>query len=89
MLRNTTTTTTGGGGANATWEPGEPWLLLHCLTFSNFSGVCVCDLLFTLVICQHKKARFLIRFFFIYFCVVLLLCFVSPPALIELFFFVV
>lgn len=62
MLRNTTTTT-GWGRANATWEPGEPWLLLHCLTFSNFSGVCVCDLLFTLVICQHKKARFLIRFF--------------------------
>lgn len=81
MLRNTTTTTTGWG-ANATWEPGEPWLLLHCLTFSNFSGVCVWFVVYSCHMSAQKGTIF-DKIFFIYFCVVLLLCFVSPPALIE------
>lgn len=80
MLRNTTTTT--GWGANATWEPGEPWLLLHCLTFSNFSGVCVWFVVYSCHMSAQKGTIF-DKIFFIYFCVVLLLCFVSPPALIE------
>lgn len=63
-----------GGRANATWEPGNHG---YYSLFDVFlaSAVCVCDLFFTLVICQHKKARFLIRFFFIYFCVVLIVFF--------------
>lgn len=74
-----TTTTTATGELCATWEP-------RGTTISNFSAVFMCVLViffvYSLVMFQHKKARFLIRFLCVYFfqCIFF---FVSPPALID------
>lgn len=59
-----TTTTTATGELCATWEP-------RGTTISNFSAVFMCVLViffvYSLVMFQHKKARFLIRFLCVYF----------------------
>lgn len=59
-----TTTTTATGELCATWEP-------RGTTISNFSAVFMCVFViffvYSLVMFQHKKARFLIRFLCVYF----------------------
>lgn len=60
----TTMTTTATGELCATWEP-------RGTTISNFSAVFMCVFViffvYSLVMFQHKKARFLIRFLCVYF----------------------